>query len=89
MPAPNTLAKLDRLLLVADPASCEPGAVTCSAWEMISVKPSSVNSVPSVVMNELIPTIIVIRPLTRPIAVHATKLISTATSSGTWPFASS
>ena len=89
MPAPNTLAKVERLLLVADAASCEPGAVTCSAWEMISVKPSSVNRVPSVVMNELMPTIIVISPLTRPTTVQATKVISTAGSSGTWPFASS
>ena len=69
---------------MADPASCEPGAVTCSAWEMISVKPSSVNSVPSVVTNELMPTNIVISPLTSPISVQATNAtISTAGSSGT------
>ena len=33
-----------------------PGVVTWVAWEMMSVSPSNVNNVPSVVVNDAIPT---------------------------------
>ena len=43
-----------------------PGVVTCVAWEMISVRPSSMNSVPSVVTNDEIPMNATKKPLNSP-----------------------
>ncbi len=40
-----------------------PGVGTGAAWEMISVRPSSVNSIPSVVTNEEMPTTATKKPL--------------------------
>ena len=48
----------------------DPGMFSCSACEMISVRPSSVNSVPSVVMNELTLKTAVMTPLMKPISMH-------------------
>ncbi len=57
--------------------SCAPGSRTGSAWETISVSPSSVNSMPSVVTNELMPTIAVKNPLTAPTTMQPASAIST------------
>ena len=43
--------------------------VTWVAWEMISVRPSSVNNVPSVATNEEIPTKAITSPLNRPTSI--------------------
>ena len=58
-----------------------PGIVTGSAWEMIRVSPSRVNSMPSVVTNELMPTIAVKKPLMKPTTMHPT---SARITHGTW-----
>ena len=54
-----------------------PGIATGSAWEMTSVSPSSVNSMPSVVTNELMPTTAVKNPLTKPTTMQQASAIST------------
>ena len=65
MPAPKILAK------VVTCATSVPGVSTGWACEMINVKPETVNSMPSVVMNELMPTTAVKSPLMSPMTMHA------------------
>ena len=86
MPAPNTLEKV--LLTVAPVLGLvvgEPGMLSCSAWEMISVSPCSVNRVPSVVMNELTLKTAVTIPLTSPIPMQTISATIRLGSSGMPP----
>ena len=62
--------------------TCAPGVATGWPWEMISVSPSSANSMPSVVTNELMPTTATKNPLTIPTAMQA---ISATITLGTNP----
>ena len=62
--------------------TCAPGVATGSPWEMISVSPSNVNSMPSVVTNELMPTIAVKKPLITPTAMQPASASSTLGTSG-------
>src|SRR3954467_9895911 len=71
VPPPNTRAN------VVSPSVFDvPGVATGCALEMISVKPSSASSIPSVVTNELMPTTAVKMPLISP-TMHAPSMAST------------
>ena len=54
-------------------------------WEMISVRPSSVNSIPSVVMNELTLKTAVMIPFTRPTTMQTSSVMIRLGSSGIPP----
>ncbi len=62
--------------------TCAPGVATGWPWEMISVSPSSANSMPSVVTNELMPTTATKNPLISPTAMHAISATITLGTSG-------
>src|ERR671922_1773115 len=75
VPPPNTFANV-----LISPTLVVPGVDTGWAWEMISVNPVRPNNVPSVVMNELMPTTVVKNPLKSPTATQASMA---STSDGT------
>ena len=76
---PTTVAPVAGLVVGA------PGMPSCCAWEMISVMPWSVNSVPSVVMNELTLKTAVMIPFTRPTTMQTSSVMITLGSSGIPP----
>ncbi len=60
--------------------------MTCVAGEMISVRPDSVNSVPSVVTNDEMPTTETTSPLNRPTSIAAINAPIIAGTSGSPTF---
>jgi hypothetical protein len=68
VPPPKTLANVD-----FPSTTVVPGVATGWASEMIRVKPSSASSIPSVVMNELMPITAVKKPLIEPTTMQATS----------------
>ena len=77
MPPPNTCAK------VVTAVGEVPGVDTGAVWEITSVRPSSVKSIPNVAMNEEMPMTATKNPLTRPINVLPSNDTITAGTSGT------
>jgi hypothetical protein len=77
VPAPNTLANV-----LGSPSTLVPGVGTGCASEMISVKPWSASSIPSVVTNEAIPMTAVKKPFTSPTSRHAPSASARAGMSG-------
>ena len=59
-----------------------PGISTGAACEMISVRPASASSIPSVVMNDETPNTSVITPLSSPTAEHTTSAATRHATSG-------
>ncbi len=51
-------------------------------WEMISASPSNVNSIASVVTNELMPMTATKKPLSAPTTMHSSSATITPGSSG-------